>query len=96
MSLPVILMEGQVSIYQAGSMWGIVTLDVDGKESPLRFGKIDALNWGTATLAIGDNVMYNINDADQLYYRNTPYFIVDGGKIKMIENVYDIYNLPPP
>ena len=83
MSIPVILRQGIVSIYGAGSADGI-----NGIIPPpgYIFGIIDQVwNGGTMPPYIGDSVMFKAEDVTKLIYSNWPYLLIDETKIVITE-----------
>ena len=84
MSLPVTLGVGQVSIYGAGSIQSIINT---GENSPIRYGIVNQMNSQYGTVAIGDSVMYNVNDiVAPVFYIDTPFYVLPEDKVIAIED----------
>ncbi len=103
MGLPVYLSQGLISIYGTGSAWGMFGFtqpDFTGQQpaSNIAFGTIDQTNYGSASLAVGDNVMYDTRDViAPVFYNNRQFNILPGGKVIAVEYVYNIMPpIPPP
>lgn len=83
MSLPIILKQGQVSIYGAGSVTGITGVQAPDGYS---FGIIDQVwNGGTGWPFVGDSVCFKGDDIIKLVYGSWPYLLIDETKILMTE-----------
>lgn len=84
-SLPVTLTYGLVSVYAFSiSGWGIEQVTSD---SPIRFGIIDQINSAPAILAIGANVIYDVNDVvAPVQYIYNQFNILPWNKIIAVEN----------
>lgn len=80
MSLPVRLSPGQLSIYGATSVNGILG---DG----MQFGTIDQLsNNVPGEYSLGQSVMFPVYKSITLNYQNVPYFIVEEKDVLGVEN----------
>jgi hypothetical protein len=87
MNLPVKLSGGIMSVYGSGSLNGI-----DITNSPkLQFGVINLLPYDYGEYALGQNVLFNIDDTNRVMYNNVQYFLIAETKIILTED--DI--LPP-
>jgi len=90
MSLPVRLSPGLVSIYGNGSIQGIFSTE---NTSKIRFGIVDQRYDEFSTVALGDSVMYNIDDVKApVFYIDTAFYILPEDKIISVENPI----IPPP
>ena len=90
-SLPVYLSQGFISVYGNGNLWNIVGANT--ATNP-RFGIIDQSNYGSASLAIGDTVMFNEKDVTApVSYNGDTFYILPGDKV--ISVLY-VYNITPP
>ncbi len=79
MSLPVRLYPGQVSIYGAASITGLL---VDN----MQFGIVDQM-WDDTdgTISLGQSVMFSPSRAISVTYGNVSYFLIEQNDIKLIE-----------
>lgn len=96
--LPVYLAQGLISVYSQPNLWGIFgigTIYPNNQQSGsnIEFGVINQSNWGSASLAIGDQVMYDKTKViAPISYQDQNYYILNGNDV--ISTLY-VYNIPP-
>jgi hypothetical protein len=83
MSLPVRLAQGMVSIYGANESDNNIKAPKD-----YRFGIVNE-TWNnlSTVAAVGQSVLFKIDESVPLNYSNTQYWIVDENKIILIEDI---------
>lgn len=94
MSLPVVLLPGQVSIMPKPSP-NSITPNPDAINKLLsRVGLVDAVdNTGTSQVSAGQYVWYRVRDEQIIVaYGNKNYTIINQDDIKFVENPF----IPPP
>lgn len=80
--LPVYLNPGYVSIYGSGSLNSIFSPE---RNTEIFFGIIEQTSNSSLGVNIGDSVMYDVNDAIQLYYNDNTFYILPETKILLTE-----------
>lgn len=76
----IILNKGQILLKESAS-----SLDIDISATSFMFGDVEAVYEFTDRHEVGDVVMFNPKDADQISYSNEVYFLTTEDKIFFTE-----------